>query len=755
MPVLAAMCVLVTVSVHGQQRQPEEGTQVFPAGAELVVTDVVVRDKKGKTVRDLKPGEVEVYEDGVKQEVVSFTLRAAGEEETHSLDASVGKALDRAVAAVTGEAAPLRHINLVTLIFDQLGPDGRHIARQAGLALLDLTNRPDLFVSVFQVRESLRLVQQFTSERELLNTAIREATGDLNTQYTSATESLEEASRVAEEAQQRLESAAAVASAGQAGTLAQLGRDADINRMAVDALRLTQNLQREQQGNSSLYAILALAKQQQRLAGRKTILLFSEGLQVPPALEHVLRTAISEANRANVSVYAVDARGLVDARKLEATREALEQAALASQRQMMTRGAGPVTREQILATETAEAALRMDSQGALGDLAVGTGGLLIADSNDVRQGIQRAVGDLRGYYELVYEPKNQTYDGRFRKIEVKVRRAGLGVQARSGYFAIPSGEGVVTFPYEMDLLRALKAEPVPADFPFKVGLFRFGPEQSGVRYTAVLEIPLAEIAFEGDGRGDMERAHFALMAVLRDATGSVVEKFSEDSPVFVQRSRQAALKQGNAVFSRSFNLAPGRYTVEAAVVDQLGRHRSVQRSALNVRQPVTRVSVSDVAVVKRRELIPQGALRSEDPFRLGEERVVPFVTEARLSAGDTLSLFLVAYPKGASPRSDLLLELVRDGVLVAQSLVELPAPDERGRIPYIASIPAADLKPGRYEVRILFKQGGATAQESAFFTLDAGEPGPPPVAQTQLDGTRGGAREGQGQSPASAASSQP
>ena len=85
-----------------------------------------------------------------------------------------------------------------------------------------------------------------------------------------------------------------------------------MDEMAVNALRLTETLQREQQGRSSLFSLLALSKKQQVLAGRKTILFFSEGLQTPPSLEHVLRSTISEANRANVSVYAIDARGLLD-----------------------------------------------------------------------------------------------------------------------------------------------------------------------------------------------------------------------------------------------------------------------------------------------------------------------------------------------------------------------------------------------------------------------------------------------------------
>jgi VWFA-related protein len=705
---------LAAVGVSGQEPPPEAATPVFRAGTDVVTLDVVVRDKKGRTVRDLRPGEVEVFEDGVEQQVVSFRLEAAGDEE---LPSEVTAQVERALGSLGTSPAP-RHFNLVTLVFDQLGVDGRLIARKAAQELLGLADRPDLVLSIFQVRESLRLVQQFTPDREVLRSAVFEATGQTATQYSRATERLEEATREAEESRRRFESAAAAGSAAQGATLAALGRAADMDRMAVDALRLTESLQREQQGHSSLYAILALARQQQRLAGRKTILFFSEGLQVPPALEHVLQAAVSEANRANVSVYAVDVRGLRAERRMDQARETVNQAAVASQRAMTSRSGAPVTREEALAGETAMAALRMDVQGALQGLAEGTGGLLIADSNDVRKGIARAVGDLRGYYELVYEPTRKEYDGRFRRIEVKVARPNVVVQARSGYFAIPPGEGTATFAYEVDLLRALRAAPAPEEFPIRTGAFRFGPEPEGVRYTAVVEVPLADIAFEGDGRGDTDRAHFSMMTVVRDTTGAVVEKFSEDSPVFLPRAQRDALKQGNAVFTRSFRIAPGRYTLEAAVVDQVGRRRSVKRASLQVARPLTRVSLSDLAIVRRTEAVPKGALPSEDPFRLGESRIVPFLTEPRLDAPEMLSVYLVAYPKGDSPRPELLLELVNGSTILVQSLLELPPPDASGRIPYVASLPVKDLRPGRYEVRALFKQGGASVGASTHFSVE-------------------------------------
>ena len=707
-----------------QGARPQEASPTeFRVGTDVVVLDVVVRDKKGRTVRDLQPSEVQVFEDHVPQDVTSFRLAGLDEKEP-APEAAPDTAAPVSVSPASRPPAADRHLNLVTLVFDQLGIEGKRIARQAGFDLLKLADRPDLVVSVFQVKESLRLVQQFTSDRERLHSAILEATSQLATQYTNATESLQGAVREGEEAQRRLQSVVQTGGAGSGtGTIAQLGREADIARMAVDALRLTESLQREQQGHSSLYSILALARQQQRLAGRKTILYFADGLQVPPQLEQVLMSTISQANRANVSIYAVDTRGLGEARPLEAAADTLDEVRAASQRETgtPTSGAGPVTKEQIRVAENAVAALRMDTQGALADLAVGTGGLLIANSNDVRKGIERAVGDLRGYYEVAYVPSRKEYDGKFRRLEVRVSRPGVTVQTRSGYFAIPPEEGSARFGYEVDLLRALRADPAPAEFPLEDRIFRFGPEAAALRYTAVLEVPLAGIQFEGDERGGVDRAHFSIITVLKDASGAVVERFSEDSPVFLPRQKRDALKQGAAVFARSFRVTPGTYVLETAVVDQLGKKRSVRRSTLTVAPSVTAVSLSDLAVVKRSEAVPKGALPSEDPFRIGESRLVPFVTEAHLEAKEPLSLFLVAYAHRPQPPPQLLVELLRDGTQVLQSLLDLPAPDSSGRIPYLAKLPTDGLPAGPYEVRVLLKQGSASTQGRTRFTMDAGD----------------------------------
>ena len=443
---------------------------MFRVDTEVVLLDVVVRDKKGRSVRDLRPDEIEVYEDGVRQQVGNFRF----------LDSrAIGEALEDAQAtAPSGAPAPAaapppkpgesRHLNLVTLLFDQLGPSGRGTARKAALSFLELENRPDVYVSVFQIGESLRLLQQFTTDRDVVGHAVEYATGQLDTQYTRATDRLAQTAARANALRDQLESVTSAGTGlGASTAAAQLGQEVDMANMAVNALRLTDTLQREQQGHSSLFSILSLAKQQQPLAGRKTILFFSEGLQAPPTLDHVLLAAISEANRANVSVYAVDARGLSTVSDTAAARATLDEAVATSMRQQMLRGFRLFTREEMLISDTAESALRMDTIGTLEQLAESTGGLLISHTNDVRAGIARAVGDLRGYYEVAYSPANLEFDGRFRKIALKVTRPGVTVQTRSGYFAMPPGEGTATFSYEVQLLKALRSPDPPHDLPVR------------------------------------------------------------------------------------------------------------------------------------------------------------------------------------------------------------------------------------------------------------------------------------------------
>ena len=208
------------------------------------------------------------------------------------------------------------------------------------------------------------------------------------------------------------------------------------------------------------------------------------------------------------------------------------------------------------------------------------------------------------------------------------------------------------------------------------------------------EVPLDGLAFEG--KGGTRKAHFSVLAVVRDAKGAVREHFSQDSPVEIPEKNLEALKHGNAVFTRSFTLAPGRYSLElvGARPERETDERAPQRAGRRAASP-NALALSSLAVVKRTEPVSEGALESSDPLRNGTSRIVPFVGEPTFSAGETVSLFLVAYPRaGSSREAEPALEFSRDGAVVGRSTAELPAPDAAGRIPYVASVPDAEPRAG-------------------------------------------------------------
>jgi VWFA-related protein len=717
-PLLAGLTLLLAFTRTGRAQSPAgekpSSPPAFRVDTGVVMLDVVVRDKKGRLVRDLRPEEVQVFEDGVKQEVTGFRFVETGRE-----------------AVPPGPGAPAapakresEQVTLVTLLFDQLGNEARIIARKAALDFLDADHRAGLWISVFAIDRRMHLLQQFTTNRDQVRAAVEVATGAA---YSGRTDLTAESARVGREGTSAAAAVDASASAGavsgaEAGSAGAASgaaaRDAAFARIEQNAVDMTDQLERQLQGESSIFGLLALANQQQKLAGRKTIVYFSEGLQVTSRLEQVFHSAVSEANRANVSIYAVDARGLGTQDQLVGQQEKMRRAVRAVQRQMTSRGGVAVTREEVEAGETAEESLRVNTQGTLGDLAESTGGFLIANSNDMKAGMEKVAGDIVGYYEVVYAPAKVEADGKFREVSVKLSRGGTSVQARKGYFAVPAGEGTVTFPYEMALLGALRADPTPHDFDFRASALRYGRVGESQQYTLMMEVPLAAFSFKKDGGS--YRAHFSFMAVLRHPTQGVVQKFSQDSPVEVPGDRKEALTRGNAIFTRSFTLAPGRYTLETVAQDQGTKKTSVRKAVLVVTKATPTVGLSSLAIIKRTEPVNPGALETDDALRVGQTRIVPELGEPILNAGDGLPLFLVAYPaRGATEKPELTVTLLLEGQVVARSTPDLPTPDDKGRIAYIATIPCTGLAAGRYEVRVHLRQGAAGAEETTFFNIGA------------------------------------
>jgi VWFA-related protein len=703
LPALALGLLATTTAASSAPPDPAATEQpVFRTGAAVVVLDVLVRDKNGRPVRDVTAGEVEVFEDGVEQTLEGFRWVE-----------TAAPVVEEPGAPSPAGPDPARQLTLVSLVFDQLGPDGRRLAAKAANAFLERGLRANTWAAVFQVDHRLALVQPYTNDAARLKDAVALATSGTYKGVIEEQAAMEQAQKDAELA------AAAVpeATEGQGPPASGGAFAARVQAQAIaNMLRLSNALQRQQLGTTSLYPLLALMRGHETLAGRKTLLYLSEGLHVPPNLEAVFRSTVSAANRANVSVYAVDVRGLDTERAMRASAEALDQARRVSQRTMESRGAGAVSKDEIYLADTAEGALRLNLEGTLGDLSASTGGFLISNTNDFRQGAERLAADLSGHYELTYQPSVVAYDGRFRKIEVKVARRGVAVQSRSGYFALPPGDSPALFPYEVPLLAALgRPEPVRG-LEIRAAALHFedGPARE---HRLLVETPVGDLEMIEDKAKKTYRMHLSLLALVKDEHGTVVERFSEDYPFEGPLDKAEGLKLGNVVLKRRFTVPPGTYTLEVAGEDrELGRIGTM-RHALHVSAPCAGPRMSSVTLIRRVEPAPARADGSSDPLEIGGMRIVPNLDlPISVAANQKLSLFFVAYPKdGENPR--MSLEFWRGPKPLAKAEPELPAPDADGRIRYIGTFPIERFEPGGYEVRVALVGAAGRCQEKAAFTL--------------------------------------
>ncbi|HEY2933158.1 MAG TPA: VWA domain-containing protein [Acidobacteriota bacterium] len=674
---------------------------------DTVLVDLVARDKKGKMVNDLDAAQIEVYEDGVRQNVSWFR------KVERPLIVSGGPA-EKSAAALFD---PTRPLTLLTLVFDQLNDlEARRLAHQASMTLLKESLPQNVFAAVFKIDRRTYALQKFTADRDLLQRAVEKATRGSYTQFASQSDEIKKESEKTIAMEATL-SAALPATGPPRENPGGAAAELQMARVMLNMLQSIDEMQRDIQGQSALHGLLGIVREQREIVGRKTVIYFSEGLRVPPPVAELYRATISEANRANVSVYAIDARGLNSTLLGQEGQQMLGRAARTSAGQMQSSGR-PVTAEEAKLSDTAEASTTMNTQEPLADLARSTGGLLIANTNDLRPGIQRVEEDLRTHYELAYTSQNKDYNGKFRSISVKISRPNVTLQARNGYFALPPSVGNV-LPFEMPMLALLGSTTPSRDFDYRAATFRFEPESEGVRHSLIVEVPISSFQLTPQADKKTYRARFSVLALVRDRDGAVVEKITQDSPLQGPLEKIDDVKSRNYVLMRTFQVSPGRYTLETVVLDRESNKASVRRSILIVPEVSKELALSSLAVVKRIDPIAAGQTNPDDPFRFEDGKVVPNIGDIfRPAPNGPLALYFVIYAHSGAPKPELTLEFLKDGQTAGRGSPDLPPPNSLGRIPFVATIPLDKFESGRYEVKATVRQGASVASERIGLTLE-------------------------------------
>jgi VWFA-related protein len=675
-----------------------------------IVVDVVVRDRDGKPVTDLKPADFELYEEKQPQDIGSFT--PVNRPDPAAEPAAAGPATPAAAATPELAQAP----QVIALLFDRLTPDAKSLAYKAALNYIGQGSTAKNVVGVFGIDLSLIFYQPFTRDGDALRKAVEDAVGRATSGSQSGRSAAVKAAQAADAAQATL--SAQESAAGQGGGVdAAAAANAVFTSMTSRIAQQFTSLESDEEGYSTANALLAIVSSMKAIPGRKTMVFFSEGLSITTNVQSRFTSVIAAANRANVSIYPMDAAGLRTESTLAATREGVQGAS--SRRMNANPTSLPNDRPMTEALETNEALLHADPHSGLGQLADQTGGFLIANSNDLRDGFGKIETDMRHYYVLTYVPKNTNFDGKFREIDVKVKRPGVRVRSRKGYFAVNTAAGASVLAHETRALAALARTPVPNAFPVRALPLTF-PEPGKRGLTPVLvSLPTSGITFLPADDKKTYTSDFVVLVQFKDDQGQVLEKVSQRYRLNGPIERLADAKLGEVLFYREPLLIPGTYTTEAVVYDMLGDKASVRFGTYELPALDEKaLRLSSLVVVRKSERVPTAERPQNNPLYVGDQLLYPSMGEPFSKAAfKELPFYFVAYPApGGAPVQATLL-LASNGQKLAEAPLELPAPAADGRVVQVSRIPIEALGPGTYELRVTVRQGPVSATRGVTFRL--------------------------------------
>jgi VWFA-related protein len=715
---LVAIAVIAALPAPAQQPAAPAASQapVVKTTVDEVVLDFIARDKKGKPVTDLKQDELTVSDNGAKQQPTGFRLVQGADAISQT--------------GATTKLDPLRQLRLVTLAFEAMGdPTQRKTARTGAIDLVKGEQGANVFYSVVVIDTRLMVLQPFTSDKDALVKAINDATAGY-----AAAKLLPESDRIksdlkrylngqtvngADNASTALSAANQVAAQTPAGGADAAGAamQAKLASVMLGMLRMDAAMG-SQDARLSLNALESLVQGLQSMPGRKSVLYFTWGMYLSPELDAIFRNLTSMANRANVTFYSVDTRGvLTEAQNAGATNQ-LNGANNASSNSTLKEGGASA--EEVMASDSAETSSRANVQLPIRNLAEATGGFLLGESNDLRTPLRHVNEEIASYYEVTYNPHIANYDGSFHKLKLESDRKNVVLQARNGYFALPPearAAGIETF--ELPLLKAISNAQVSHDVEFRAGAFLEQPRSDGTDLSVLVEVPLHALQAKPDAAQKGFDVHFSLASLVKDAKGEVVgAKMTRERPL--QHINADQLKLGNFVEKMPLELPPGKYSLETAVMDRESGKIGIVRSEFTVGPTGKGVRISSLASVHSYTPNVKG-LDPNEPFQFQGGSITPTLNNSVPRVQNSnLRLFFVVYKDASiSAKPTVEIEFLQNGKSLQKAPLPLPDADAQGRIPYVMTIPAAAIPPGVYQIRATAKQGDTESVSETDVKIEA------------------------------------
>jgi VWFA-related protein len=681
---LLAVLLAAEVAAPPKPRAPA----VFGSAVDLVYVNVVVRDKNGVPVRDLKREDFIVTEDGKAQTVDTF------EREDILVEAGVSPAAPTTVpllapapkADTSGTtAAPateprsvedLAGRRLVVLLFDSLESDQSERALEAARKYVETGMSAADLVAVAQVQTGLKVLQEFTSDREKVQLGLDKIQGIDAASLAGGDTPAADASTAPEET----DDAAAPAPAAEA-----LQASLEASEMAMFGI------------DQRLRAIETLADTLAPLRQKKSVIYFTSGMNGTSVDNQVeLRSAIDRAVKANVSIYPVDTRGL----------EAVIPGGNATSR-------GSFNAAAFSGQGAMDAFDRQSaSQDTLNSLASDTGGKPFLDTNDFSGVFDRVQKDTSSYYVLGYASTNIRKDGKFRHISVKVKRADLKVEHRSGYYADKDWKHLNKDDKERRLQDQLLTDLSATDLPVWLRTSYFRAEEAD-RYNVAVSVAIPGSAVPLKRDGETDRASLELLGVVRDEADRPVARVRDAIKVAVKATDDVRKK--NVQYQTVLTVPPGRYKLKVVLLEnQDGTMGTFETEVFVPDLRQAPIKLSSVVLGTQLQPAKSGNL---SPLASEGTELVPSLNHVVAGARPVYFYYEVYDPAkapggGVKVMTSLAFYNGKERLYETPTveLTKLSASDRKAAI-FQFAVPAGSLKPGYYvcQVNIVDDVAGAVS----------------------------------------------
>jgi VWFA-related protein len=657
-----------------QEKEPTG--PVLKVSTEIVLVNVVARDKHGNLIKNLKKEDFTVYEDGKKQGLASFDFEkvdemvmagAAGATVTGTTDNGNKSDKGGLLNSKTQKSLDARDRRLMLMFFDfsAMEPDDIDRAVDAGKKYVKSKMQPADMVALMSLSTNLHLDLDFTDDRDKILATLSSYNNSEGQGFENGVEGSSE------------------------GTAETSGSytadDTDYNTFSADR---------------KLLALESVMQGMGKIPQKKSLIYFSNGItQSGIDNQSALREATAAAVRANVSIYPVDVRGL-------SSFPPGGQAQSAS-----LHGQSAYTGASVLNDLNGNDA----SQETLYTLAADTGGKAFMDTNDLSGVFSVVQKDTSAYYVLGYASSNHLRDGRYRRLKVQVNRPDVKLEYRAGYYADRDYQHMRSTDREVQLEDELAADLPETDVALYAGAAYFRQDDSHYYLSVSLVIPGSQIPFVQ--AKDKDNATIDIIGQVMESGKLPVGRLRDTVKLAVDSSQQVRRK--NVQYNTGFVLAPGNYHLKFVVRENsTGRMGSFET---DVRIPdLRKVPLRMSTVVLSSQRVPSTAKKTKfQPLISEQTELVPSVTHV-FQQDQKLYLQYEVYDnakakaeesgnggqgKGEHQTVRVLtnIEFLQGDVKVYETkpvlAQEITAPDRKAVV-FQMEIPLESLKPGFYTCQV-------------------------------------------------------